>query len=182
MEKTPRHIPGDETQTPDRASNTSSMSGEYIDGAQPLDGTSDVVHKSVDETLCDERSGETPMATETLDRVTEEFKTTFDDTDDSPFSLTRGPRSRFGNKWFNKRLAQSGLEIEILVGLPNSLSDLWVNIPSVVPPCAEDVERRQRGYAQLTDPEYSRRLNKFLDDIKTVMTYEEYQEEETDAA
>lgn len=65
------------------------------------------------------------MPTETLDRVTEGPGTVFNDTNDGQALLTRGPRSGLGNR-FN---VQPSLKIEVLVGLPNSYSDLWVNIP-----------------------------------------------------
>lgn len=114
------------------------------------------------------------MQTETLDRVVDEPEAVFYDADDEQISMIHGPRSGVGNRWFN---ALPSLNIEVLVGLPNSYSGLWVNVPDVYPPSAEDVELQQRGYAQLTDPKYSQRLDKFLDNIREMI-----EEEETNAA
>ena len=71
------------------------------------------------------------------------------------------------------------LNVEVSVGLSNSYSDIWVNIPDVYPPSAEDVELQQRGYAQLTDPNYSQRLDRFLDNIRAMI---EEEDDETNAA
>ena len=132
-----------QTEDTDARTSTPQPLSESVDDARSLEGGGDVAR----ETLCCERIGETPMPTETLDRVTEEPGTVFNDTNDGQALLTRGPRSGLGNRWFN---AQPSLKIEVLVGLPNSYSDLWVNIPDVIPPSAEDVECQQRGYAQET--------------------------------
>ena len=131
-----------QTEDTDARTSTPQPLSESVDDARSLEGGGDVAR----DTLCCERIGETPMPTETLDRVTEGPGTVFNDTNDAQALLTRGPRSGLGNR-FN---VQPSLKIEVLVGLPNSYSDLWVNIPDVIPPSAEDVECQQRGYAQET--------------------------------
>ena len=115
--------------------------------APPFDETNDVAQQSTTETSCDERTGETPMPTGTLDQVIDGSETVFYETDDERVSLIHGPRSGVGNRWFN---ALPSLNVEVSVGLSNSYSDIWVNIPDVYPPSAEDVELQQRGYAQIS--------------------------------
>lgn len=152
---------------------------ERADCTIPVDETGAMVQGYMDETLRHERYGDTPMPIATVESVTEET-TDIVGTDDSQTATTcdsSSRKGRGGNRWFD---ALPSLDVKILVGLPGSLSDLWVNIPDVFPESAETIERRKRGYAQLHDPDYSRRLNKFLDDIKKVR--ENNQKEDPDAA
>lgn len=71
----------------------------------------------------------------------------------------------------NSHVFRIPLQAEPQFGLPGSLSDLYVNIPYVCPPSAQDVKDREEALAQLQDPEYSRRLDDFL-----AMNRESYEE------
>lgn len=110
------------------------------------------------------------MPTEIFDQVAEEIDAAYG-ADDSQSSVV------YGNKWFN---SLPHLNVEVLVGLPNSYSDLYVNIPSVIPPSPWDVEAKRRSYAQLTTPEQNRRFDEFLRELRAV--YEVDKGKEADAA